>query len=55
MNLKSNLTNSVIGRVENPDWGMTEPFEPFFKDGAKGRFVHMPPGGFAQEGSWQKL
>jgi hypothetical protein len=55
MNLRSNITNHVIGRIESPDWGMTEPTEPLFKPGSSGRFIHMPPGGNAQEARWRKI
>jgi hypothetical protein len=43
MQLTSNETKALIVALNNLDWGLVEPNELLFKNGAKGSLAYVPP------------
>ena len=55
MELISNGTNALVVALNNADWGLTEPSEPFFKTGAEGSLAYVPPTGNALSAFWERI
>jgi len=55
MELISNTTKDLVVALSNADWGLAEPNEPLFKNGAKGALSYKPPAGNAFTAFWGKL
>lgn len=52
MLLTSNITNRNVVTLYNADWGLSEPTDPIFKNGANGKLNYSPADGTSFLAEW---